>query len=475
MEVGRSLDLVVIGSGPGGYVAAIRAAQLKLRVAVVEKAELGGICANWGCIPTKALLHSAEVAWSIKQAADSGIMVTDSQIQFDKVIQRSRKVAANQNQGVGILFKKNHIQHIPGLAKIKEISSDGVVLDVSGQTLFAKNVIVATGARPKSIMGITPDREQVITYFEAMSLKERPLSLAIVGAGAIGVEFAYFYNAMGTKVTLFEAMPRILPAEDEEISDLLLRNFRKQGIEVVTGANLQRVTPGKGFVDVEVLSAKGLQQKQRFDKLLLSVGVTGNVEELGLEKIEAKVEKGFISVNDQYQILTNQGKPILHLYAIGDVIGPPMLAHKASAEGIACVERIAGVKEEKIRKVSYKAIPGATFCHPEVASVGLTEAKVKALGIDYLVGRFPFKASGKAQATSNTDGMVKTIVDKKTGEILGAHAIGGTASDMIATMGLAVSSELTSTELLHTVFAHPTYAEILKGSVESCYNEAIDL
>jgi dihydrolipoamide dehydrogenase len=469
-------DLAVIGSGPGGYVAAIRAAQLGMKVAVVERAELGGVCANWGCIPTKALLHAAEVLSAMKHGAELGLLCDNLRVDFAQVIRRSRAVAENQSRGVGFLFKKNRIAHVAGTA-VLERAGDGVRVQVGGTPLDAKHVIIATGARPKALPGIEPDGDRVIAYAEAMNLPAQPQSLVIIGAGAIGAEFAYFYNAIGTRVTLIEALPRVLPMEDEEISQQVERSFRGQGITVFTGARVQGVQRGADAVTVSFLGQDGKNQQVAGERLLLAVGVRGNVEGLGLEACGIATERGFIRVDEWYRALSGGGQPVPGAYAIGDVIGGALLAHKASAEGIACVEKIVGVPERDIRRVNYTAIPGATFCRPEVASMGLSEARARELHPDaeIKVGRFPFKVSGKGQAAAETEGLVKVVVDGKTGEILGAHIVGGTASDMIAALTLARSSELTTTEILHTVHAHPTFGEVMKGAVEAALGEAIDL
>jgi dihydrolipoamide dehydrogenase len=479
---GGDFDVVIVGGGPGGYVAAIRAAQLGLKVACVEREHLGGICANWGCIPTKALLHSAEVFAAVKHGQSHGIIAGNLRFDYRAAIDNSRRVADNQNKGVGFLFKKNKIEHIRDTATlVRDAGGVRLRLESAKSELLAKNIILATGARPKTIPGLEPDGKRVLTYFEAMNLPAQPESLCIIGAGAIGVEFAYFYNAIGTQVTLLEALPTILPVEDKEISQLLLRSLRAQGIRIQTGARFQGLAPdtdakgAKDLVVVKFTDEKGEQKEVVCEKVLSAVGVRGNSDGLGLLQAGVQVERSFIAVDDWFRVRDTSGQPIPNLYAIGDVIGGPLLAHKASAEGIACVEKIAGVADREIRRVDYSSMPGATFCRPEVGSMGLTEDKARELGKKIRVGKFPFKVSGKAQATGETEGLVKVVLDEQTGEILGAHILGGTASDMISALTLARRGELTATEVLHTVFPHPTYGEVLKGAVEAAYGEAIDL
>lgn len=473
---GGAYDLIVVGGGPGGYVAAIRAAQLGLKVAVVEKANLGGICANWGCIPTKALLRSAELFAAVKgsHGAELGIEATGVRFNYGKAVAHSRKIAETQEKGVGFLFKKNKIDWMRGTATVKR-GSAGMALDVEGRELSAASILLATGARPRVLPGLEPDGKQVITYFEAMNLPAQPQTLCIVGAGAIGVEFAYFYNAIGTRVTLIEALPTILPVEDREISAALRKSLTEQGIAIHTGAKVTEVRKGQSDVEVRFTSEGGHGLTMRADKLLSAVGVRGNSDGLGLEALGVKIDRSFVQVDDRYRVLDEQGAPLPGLFAIGDLIGGPLLAHKASAEGISCVEAIAGVPERERRRVDLSTMPGATFCRPEVGSMGLTEEKAREKGLKIRIGRFPFRFSGKGQATAETEGLVKVVLDEASGEILGAHILGGNASDMIATLTLARSAELTAHEILHTVFAHPTFAEVIKGSVESAYGEAIDM
>jgi dihydrolipoamide dehydrogenase len=455
-------DLVVIGSGPGGYIAAIRAAQLGMKVTCVEKAELGGICTNWGCIPTKALLHSAALLEELGEAADLGVKVESFTPDFARIITRSRQVATKNAKGIEFLFKKNKIELQRGTAKL--VKGGGVTVD--GKPLAAKHVILATGARPKPLPFLEHDGKQILSYKEAMALPEQPKSILIIGAGAIGVEFASFYHACGTKVTVVEAMPTIVPAEDEEVAVALARILSKRGIEILSGVKLSSVEKGPP-VRAQLTDAKGQARTVEAEVCLLATGVRGNVEGLGLEEAGVKVERGFIVAD-----LKSYRTSLPNVYAIGDVIGPPMLAHKAMSEGVACVEGIAG---KTPRAVDYHAIPGGTFCHPEVASVGLTEKKAKELGLKFKVGRFPFVANGRARASSATDGFVKVLVGEPHGELLGAHILGGASTDMLATLTVAMTAELTADEILSTVFMHPTFSEAMKGAVEDAYGEALDL
>jgi len=459
-------DLAILGSGPGGYQAGVRAAQLGMKVVCVEKAELGGICGNWGCIPTKALLRSAEVLELIEHAADFGITVEGSVApKFDATIARSRKVADQNSKGVEYLFKKNKIDVARGTGKLVK-TPKGVRLAVDGNPLDAPKILLATGARPKPLPGIEHDGQSIISYREAMSLKKKPDRLVIIGAGAIGVEFAYFYAALGTKVVLLEALPHILPVEDEEIAAALHKQLEKMGIEILTSAKVEQVDKGPP-VRVSAVDAKGQSRRIDGDLCLLAAGVRGNVENLGLEECGVKTERGFIVAPPP-----GYRTSVENVFAIGDVIGPPMLAHKASAEGINCVELMAGKKPAAI---GYSAIPGCTYCHPEVASVGLTEKRAKEQGLKYKVGRFPFRASGKARAAGEVEGLVKVLIGDPHGELLGAHILGGASTDMISTLTLAMTAELTHDEIAATVFAHPTFAEAMKEAVEDAYGKAIDL
>ncbi len=467
-------DVVVVGGGPGGYVAAIRAAQLGKRVLVIEKAHLGGICANWGCIPTKALLHSAELYSGLKKGAQLGVVADGLRFDYPAAIAHSRKVAENQKRGVGLLFKKNQIEHLDKTATLRR-ESGKLKLFVDGKELVAPHIILAVGAKPKTIPGLSPDGKDILTYFEAMNLPSQPKSLLVVGAGAIGIEFAYFYNAIGTEVTVLEALPQILPIEDSEVAEQLKRELSKQGIRIHVGARFAGCEKAGGQQKVRFTDASGQTQEVIVDKVLSAVGVTGNLDSVGAPSVGVKIDRGFLAVDEWYRLLDQNGKPEPGFYAIGDCIGGPLLAHKASAEGICCVEKIAGLPEREIRRVDLSSMPGATFCRPEVGSMGLTEQKARSDGRKVKIGKFPFKASGKAQATGETEGFVKVVLDDNTGEILGAHILGGTASDMISALCLARGGELTATEVLHTVLPHPTYGEIIKGAFEAAFGEAIDL
>jgi len=465
----NAFDLIVIGSGPGGYTAAVRASQLGMKVALVERDRLGGICLNWGCIPTKALLKNAEMLNLFRKSEEFGISHDNLRFDFSKIIQRSRGVADKSEKGVAFLMKKNNVATFTGSAKL---AGKGMVeiYDANQklkETISAARILLATGARARALPGIAFDGKRVISSTEAMILKEVPKSLLIIGAGAIGVEFAYFYNALGTKVTLVEMMPRILPIEDHEVSDLLARSFKKSGIQILTESkvSLLKVT-GEG-VEAAVQNAKGELSTLNAELALMAVGVTGNVENLGLELTGVKFEKGLIPVDGNFQ--TN----VPGVYAIGDVIGPPWLAHVASAEAISAVEGMAGLKERM--KVDYDNIPGCTYCQPQVASIGLTEEKAREKGHELKIGKFPFSASGKGRAIGETEGLVKLIFDAKYGELLGAHILGSEATEMIAELGIAKNLEATYEEILKTVHAHPTLSEAVMEAAADAAGEAINM
>jgi dihydrolipoamide dehydrogenase len=461
----KSFDVAIIGGGPGGYVAAIRAAQLGMKTVVIERDRLGGVCLNWGCIPTKALLKNAEIYTLFKHANEWGITCENLQFDFSKIIKRSRDAANRLSKGVEYLFRKNKVEHISGTGRIIEkgvvnVFRDGTAPDV----VRAPHLIIATGGRPRSIPGVTIDGKKVISSTEAMLLPKVPSSMVIIGGGAIGIEFAYFYNAFGTKVAVIEMMPTILPNEDAEISKMLETILRKGGMEILTGSQVESVNTSKEVI-VTVSTPEG-KRELGGEVALMAIGVQGNVENLGLEELGIQPEKGFIKVDDRYR--TN----VEGIYAIGDVIGPPLLAHVASAEGIACVERIAGKESSQ---VNYSNIPSCTYCQPQVASIGLTEAKAREKGYELKVGRFPFRASGKSLAIGETEGLVKLIFDAKYGELLGAHILGSEATEMIAELGMAKSVESTAQQIMKTVHAHPTLAECVMEAAAEAYGEAINI
>ena len=454
-------DVIVLGSGPGGYVTAIRASQLGLKTAVIEKESLGGVCLNWGCIPTKALLKSAQVFEYLKHAGDYGLKIKDYDKDFDAVVNRSRNVAGGMSKGVQFLMKKNKIDVISGYGKIKP----GKKVNVEGKEYSADHIIIATGARSRELPSLPQDGKKVIGYRQAMTLEKQPKKLIIVGSGAIGVEFAYFYNAMGTEVTIVEYMPRIVPVEDEDVSKQLERSFKKSGIKIMTSTEVTAVdTSGKG-VKVTVKTKKG-EETLEADVVLSAVGIKTNIENIGLEDVGIVTDRDKILVNDFYQ------SNMPGYYAIGDVTPGPALAHVASAEGILCVEKIAG---HHIEALDYGNIPGCTYCSPEVASVGLTEAQAKEQGLDIKVGKFPFSASGKASAGGNTEGFVKVIFDAKYGEWLGCHMIGAGVTDMIAEAVLGRKLETTGHEVLKTVHPHPTMSEAVMEAVADAYDEVIHI
>jgi len=459
-------DLVVIGSGPGGYVAAIRASQLGMKVAVVEKESLGGVCLNWGCIPTKALLKSAQVFEYLKHAADYGITVTEGKADFNAVVKRSRGVADGMSKGIQFLFKKNKIDVIMGYGKLKPgkkievTAADGKV-----SMIEANHIMLATGSRSRNLPNMPQDGKKIIGYREAMVLPEMPKSMVIVGSGAIGCEFAYFYSAMGTKVTIVEFMPNIVPVEDEDISKQLEKSFKKMGINVMTSSSVESVDTAGSGCKVKVKTAKG-EEMIECDIVLSAAGVVSNLENIGLEEVGVITDKGKVLVNDFYQ--TN----IPGIYAIGDIVKGPALAHVASAEGICCVEKIAGMHVEPI---NYGNIPGCTYCSPEIASVGMTEKAAKEAGYEIKVGKFPFSASGKAQAGGTSEGFVKVIFDAKYGEWLGAHFIGANVTEMISEVVVARNLETTGHEIIKSIHPHPTMSEAVMEAVAMAYGEVIHL
>lgn len=458
-------DLIVIGSGPGGYVAAIRASQLGMKVGVVEKAEIGGVCLNWGCIPTKALLKSASVFEYIKHAKDYGIEVKDAKADVPSMVKRSRDVAASNSKGIQFLFKKNKIDLIEGFAKLKkggkvEVEAGGKKTDYE-----AKNIILATGGRSRELPAMKIDGKKIIGYREALVLDNAPKKMLIVGSGAIGVEFAYFFNAVGTEVTIVEFLPRIVPVEDEEVSKTLEKSFKKSGITIHVNSEVTKVdTSGKGCV-ATVKTPNG-EIKIEADVVLSAVGVTANIEGIGLEEVGVKTEKGKVIVDDFYK--TN----VPGIYAIGDIVKGQALAHVASAEGIICVEKIAGQNPQPL---DYNNIPGCTYCSPEIASVGYTEEGAKKAGYEIKVGKFPFSASGKAKAAGATDGFVKVIFDAKYGEWLGAHFIGLNVTEMIAEVVAARKLETTGHEIIKSVHPHPTMSEAVMEAAAAAYGEVIHI
>lgn len=460
-------DIIVIGSGPGGYVTAIRAAQLGFKTAIVERENLGGICLNWGCIPTKALLKSAHVFHYLKHAENFGLnKVENPSFDFSKVVERSRGVASKMSGGIQFLMKKNKIEVIKGTATLQK-GKKITVKDADGKTTeySANHIIIATGARSRELPNLPQDGKKVIGYRQALTLPEQPKSMIVVGSGAIGVEFADFYNTMGTKVTIVEFMPNILPVEDEEVSKHMEKSLKKAGIEIMTGSSVESVDTSGNGVKAQVKTDKGMITLEA-DVLLSAVGIQANIENIGLEEVGIKTDKGRILVNDWYETSV-QG-----YYAIGDVIPTQALAHVASAEGITCVEKIKGIHTEKI---DYGNIPGCTYCSPEVASVGLTEKQAKEKGYEIKVGKFPLSASGKATANGNTDGFIKVIFDAKYGEWLGCHMVGDGVTDMIAEAVVARKLETTGHEILKAVHPHPTVSEAVMEAVAAAYGEVIHI
>ena len=462
IKADTNFDVVVIGGGPGGYVAAIRAAQLGMQVALVEREHLGGICLNWGCIPTKALLRSAEVGHLIQNAAAYGFDVKEVSFDLDKIVKRSRNVAKKLSAGVGFLLKKNKVTVIEGAGTL---AGAGKVA-VGDQTLSAQHIILATGARARTLPGLEPDGDLIWTYREAMVPTELPKSLLVMGSGAIGIEFASFYKDLGVDVTVVELQDRILPVEDAEISEAALKAFKKQGIKILTGAKITGVQKGRDSLTAHIETKDG-GQDMTVSRLISAVGIIGNTETLGLENTQVKVDRGHIETD----AMMRTGEP--GVYAIGDVCGPPWLAHKASHEGVLCIESIAGKSD--LHPLDPTAIPGCTYARPQVASVGLTEAAARQAGRAVRVGKFPFQANGKAIALGEPEGLVKTIFDAKTGELLGAHMIGAEVTELIQGFGIAKSLETTEAELKNTVFPHPTLSEMMHESVLDAYDQALHI
>ena len=465
----QKFDLIVVGGGPGGYVAAIRAAQLGMKAALVEGQHLGGICLNWGCIPTKALLRTAEVYRNIQHADAYGISVQGASVDLKKVVDRSRKVAAQLNGGVGHLLKKNKVGVFDGWGKLAggPKGAKKLVVEKNGKPiadLTATNIVIATGARARSLPGLEPDGKLVWTYKEAMVPESMPKSILVVGSGAIGIEFASFYRNLGVEVTVVEVMDRILPVEDEEISAFAQKSFEKDGMKIITGAQVKTLDKAANSVTASVEKG-GKSESITVDRVILAIGIVGNVESIGLEGTQVKVDRGHIETN-QWLETGESG-----IYAIGDVTGPPWLAHKASHEGIIGVEKIKGEKD--VHPLETGNIPGCTYCMPQVASVGMTEAKAKEAGYEVRVGRFPFIGNGKAIALGEPEGLVKTVFDAKTGELLGAHMIGAEVTELIQGYGIARTLESTEKELMHTVFPHPTLSEMMHESVLDAYGRAV--
>jgi dihydrolipoamide dehydrogenase len=464
-------DLIVIGGGPGGYVAAIRAAQLGLKTLCVERERLGGICLNWGCIPTKALLKSSEVLELCRHAADYGVKIEGTVgFDFGEIMARSRKVVDAQAKGIEFLFKKYGVEHLPGHARL---AGGGQVVvtrdDRSEVTLAATSILVATGAHAKSLPGIELDAERIIEYRGALSLKKVPKSMIVIGSGAIGVEFASFYRSLGTEVTIVEFLDTIVPLEDAEVSDLLARSFKKRGMKLLTS---HKVTGTRRDGDGVLVTAQDRSDPTKVTELraelaLMAVGIEANIDGIGLEAAGVAVERGWVTIDETTYATSAPG-----VYAIGDMTGPPALAHVGSAEGIACVERLAGHHPPVI---DYGAIPACTFCHPEIGSIGLTEQAAREQGVAVKIGRFPFRALGKARAAGDTEGFVKVLWAEDDGRLVGAHIIGPGASDLIAEYGLALSTEVNGMSLMHTVHAHPTLAEALREATEDAYGQAIHI
>jgi dihydrolipoamide dehydrogenase len=461
----NAFDVIIVGGGPGGYVTAIRAAQLGLNTAVVEEKHLGGICLNWGCIPTKALLRSSEIYHYMQNAGAYGLSAKDVSFDMAKVVKRSRQVSRRLNGGVAHLLKKNKVTVVMGRGRLKGPGAVVVAKQEGGEeTLTAKHIILATGARPRELPGLEPDGKLVWTYFEALVPERLPKSLLVIGSGAIGIEFASFYRTLGAEVTVVEVLPQILPVEDEEIAALARKQFEKQGMTILSGAKVTNLKRGKDTVSATITDANGKSSEMTVERVISAVGVIGNVEDLGLENTKVKTDRGCI-VADAFSRTDEPG-----IYAIGDVAGPPMLAHKAEHEGVICIEKIAGLDPDPLEK---GRIPGCTYCQPQIASVGLSEMKAKDAGREVRVGRFPFVGNGKAIALGEPDGLVKTVFDAATGELLGAHMVGAEVTELIQGFVVAMGLETTEEDLMHTVFPHPTLSEMMHESVLDAYGRVI--
>jgi dihydrolipoamide dehydrogenase len=459
-------DLIVVGGGPGGYVTAIRGAQIGGKVALVEEKHLGGICLNWGCIPTKALLRTSEVYHNMLHAADFGLSAENVAFDLAAVVKRSRNVSKRLNAGVGHLLKKNKVTVFDGRGRLNgpgkvEVTADGKAV----ASLTATSVILATGARARTLPGLEPDGKYVWTYMEALVPDIMPKSLLVIGSGAIGIEFASFFHTLGSEVTVVEVLPQILPVEDAEIAALARKRFEKLGMKILSSAKVTGLKPGKDSITATIETEKGEQSELTVERVISAVGVVGNIEDLGLETTKVKAERGVI-LADEYSRTDEPG-----VYAIGDVAGPPMLAHKAEHEGVICVEKITGIAG--VHPIDKLKIPGCTYCHPQIASVGLTEGKAIEAGHDVKVGRFPFMGNGKAIALGEPDGLVKTVFDAKTGQLLGAHMVGAEVTELIQGFVIAMGLETTEEDLMHTVFPHPTLSEMMHESVLDAYGRAI--
>jgi len=473
-DTDTNFDIIIIGSGPGGYVCAIRAAQLGFKTAIVEREYLGGICLNWGCIPTKALLRSAEILHYMQHAKDYGLVADNVAYHAAAVVKRSRAVSKRLNDGVGFLMRKNKVSVIwgeafidaPGKITVKAGKSEAPKGALGPGAYQAKHIIIATGARPRALPGLEPDKKLIWTYFEAMVPERIPKSLLVVGSGAIGIEFASFYRTLGAEVTVVEVLPQILPVEDAEIAGFARKSFEKQGIKIHTGAKVATLDKKADGVTATIDDGKGGRQTLTVERVIAAVGVVGNVENLGLEKLGVKTERGTIVVDGACRT------SVPGIYAIGDVAGPPLLAHKAEHEGVVCVEAIKGLDPHPLEK---RLIPGCTYCSPQIASVGLTEQAAKEQKVDVRVGRFPFVGNGKAIALGEDQGLVKVIFDKKTGALLGAHMVGAEVTELIQGYVIAMNLETTEEELMHTVFPHPTLSEMMKEAVLDAYGRVLNV